>query len=130
MRSHVAIGASMPEHRAETTRIAVAKHEFVEDPVDMIVLGRRQCLLARPYAQRARHAQMNDEPPGIGLEQQILSAPLDPMHRLAREHARQIGRHGPTQHERAHVDPLHTTTRDVRLDAAFGDFYFWKLWHL
>ena len=126
---HVARFARVPQHRAEAARIAEPQHEFVEDPVDVVVLRGDRHAGRGQHAQRARHAEVDDEPARVDLEQQVLAATLDGAH-LAR--AQLLG--GPAGTGQRSIS-VRTSTRSTRrpatkADAPARDFDFWQLWHV
>ena len=111
----------MPEHRAEAARIAKTQDEFVEDDIDVIVLrGVGRTRHVAQHAQRARHAEMHDQPAFDGFEQQILAAPLDLLDFQMPERLRQMRRDRPAQRGRAHIDVLDAPSRDIRFDSRGG----------
>ncbi|CAN0623584.1 protein of unknown function [Burkholderia multivorans] len=130
MRVDVAGLARVPQHRAEAARIAKAQHERVEDPVDVVVLrggGRRA--VGRQHAQRARHAEMHDEPARVGFEQQVLAAPLDAQHLALAQLLAEPRGHRPAQHGGTHVDACDAAPGDKGLDAPARNLDFRQLWH-
>ena len=71
-----------PQHGTESPRVAVAqRHVGIETQIEMIMgLARRWVAID---AQAAGHAEMNQERASTELEQEILAAPLQAVHRLS-----------------------------------------------
>src|SRR6267154_6137823 len=119
--------AVLPQHHAEAARIAQAQRGGAENEVHVIVIAGKRFRVDR--AQASRHAQVHDERAGVALEQQILSAPLQPLHPLADEDAREPARNALAQIGIAHHDARDRFAEHERLDAAAGDLDFRQLWH-
>ncbi|SOZ36848.1 hypothetical protein CBM2605_A60092 [Cupriavidus neocaledonicus] len=141
MRRQFRLRQRSPEDGAEAARIAEAQHDGawpragccwrrgagpgLEHEVEVIVRARRWRL--RQHPQRARHAQMHQQPAGrlrrVGadaLQQQILAAALDPTHQALDQPRLEVWLDRPAQAAVAHRDRGYAPPHHMRQQAAPG----------
>jgi hypothetical protein len=118
--------ASGVEEAAETARVVEAQCDArIQQQVEMIMSETRGA--ARHCAQVARHAEVQQQCPGLESEQQVLCAPVNAHDSLPRNLARQIARHAPAQPRLVYREPGDAAATHVRREAAprrldFGKF--------
>ncbi|MNN45426.1 hypothetical protein D3C81_1597620 [compost metagenome] len=112
-----------PEHGAETARVGVAQHQprFQLD-IDVLVLGRRQAQFDQ--AQVTRHAQVADQGADLGIDQQVLGAPLDANDTLPRQPHIQVFGDWPAQAPVTHHHAADPLAYQMGCDTPPGGFYF------
>jgi hypothetical protein len=81
------------------------------------------------HAQTARHAQVQQQAAKFQIDQQVFGAPAHAGDALTVSGLRDARRYRPTQARLVHSKVLQAPTRDVRLDAAAGGFYFGQFGH-
>lgn len=94
----------------------------------MLVLGRSQTALHQ--AQATGHAQVADQTAGLGLDQQVLGAPLHALDTLTGEANVQIFRNRPAQTTLTHDHAADTLPLQVRRYTAASGFDFRQFGHI
>ena len=120
-------GADMPQHRAETARIAVAQHIGPQQQIDVIMSFRRG--VGRQETQVAGHAQVDDQGAGIGAQQQVFGAAIDRTYRQAAQGGVQLRRYRPAQAGVADHGAAKLGVQQMGQNPAAGGFDFWQFWH-
>ena len=117
-----------PEHRAEPSRVAIAKAlSVVEPPVDMVVRTRR--ITARHESKAPGHSEMDERGSVAGAREEVLGAPGEPGDPVPLEPLGELGRNGPAQARLADQDPLHASPHQLRLELAPGRLDLGQLRH-
>jgi hypothetical protein len=93
----------------------------------MLVLGRWQTDLDQ--AQAAGHAQVADQAPGFGLDQQVFGTPLNALDTLPGQLNIQVFWNWPTQTPLANDNPAYALAFKKGRDAAASGFNFGELRH-
>jgi ligand-binding sensor domain-containing protein/signal transduction histidine kinase len=118
----------LPEQTAEAARVVETQYAVVvEHQVDMIVRCRRYAGIEHP--QRSGHAEMQERRARVGVQQQVLGAPLGAFDAAADEHPLDLVRNRPAQIRPSQYRAYDDTTFDVRRDPATRGFDFGQFGH-
>jgi len=120
--------AAMPQHRAETARVAQAhQHAVVQRQIEVVVFFRRRA--RGQEAQAAGHAKVQDQRAMLELHQQILAAPPERTDDSSAQQPGQVFRDRPAQPGMAHDRIRDSQPDEMRGQATPRDFYFGQLRH-